>query len=193
AVGLIVLGRPLIALLLERGAFDAASTGAVAGALAFFALGLIGNGLIEIVARVFFALNDTWTPTLAALAAVGVNLGLGLLLPGLFSRWGWLPYAGLALANSIAALVQLGLMAKPVSARIGGLDSGLILRQALRAFAASLGMGLVLWGWMQLAPAHPLIAGGGGLILGIGAYYALGRLFGVVELHELLHLRLRRR
>jgi putative peptidoglycan lipid II flippase len=192
AVGLIVLGRPLIALLLERGAFDATSTGAVAVALAFFAFGLIGNGLIEIVARVFFALNDTWTPTLAALAAVGVNLGLGLLLPGLFSRWGWLPYAGLALANSIAALVQLGLLAKPVGARIGGLDSGFILQQALRALAASLGMGLVLWGWMQVAPAQPLIAGGGGLILGIGAYYALGRVFGVVELRELLHLRLRR-
>ncbi|HOS80814.1 MAG TPA: lipid II flippase MurJ, partial [Anaerolineae bacterium] len=188
AVGLIVLGRPLIALLLERGAFDAASTNAVAGALAFFALGLIGNGLIEIVARVFFALHDTWTPTLAAIAAVAVNLMLGLLLPDVFARLGLLPYAGLALANSVAALVQLGVLLRPVSARLGGIGGRQILRQAWRSLAASLGMGAVLAGWLHLAPSQPLVAGGVGVLLGVGVYYGLGRAFGVTELQETLQL-----
>lgn len=193
AVGLIVLGRPLIALLLERGAFDAASTGAVAAALGFFALGLLGNGLIEIVARVFFALHDTWTPTLAAVAAVVLNLLLGWTLPGVFGQLGLLPHAGLALANSVAALVQLGLLVAPVSAKIGGLEGRFILRQAARALAASLGMGLVLWGWLQLAPAQPLIAGGVGALVGLGSYYLLARLLGVDEVREMARLLLQRR
>ena len=193
AVGLMVLGRPLIALLLERGAFDAASTSAVALALSFFALGLIGNGLIEIVARVFFALHDTWTPTLAAVAAVVVNLVLGLTLPDVFARLGLLPHAGLALANSVAALVQLVLMMVPVGARIGGLEGGVILRQGLRSLAASAGMGLALWGWLQLAPAQPLISGGVGALVGLGVYYLLARLVGVTELRDMLRLLLRRR
>ncbi|HPD40949.1 MAG TPA: murein biosynthesis integral membrane protein MurJ [Anaerolineae bacterium] len=187
-VGLIVLGRPLIALLLERGAFDTASTDAVAGALAFFALGLIGNGLIEIVARVFFALHDTWTPTLAAIAAVAVNLTLGLLLPDVFARLGLLPYAGLALANSVAALAQLGVLLRPVSARLGGIGGRQILRQAWRSLAASLGMGAVLAGWLHLAPSQPLVAGGVWVLLGVGVYYGLGRAFGVTELQETLQL-----
>lgn len=192
AVGLMVLGRPLIALLLERGAFDAASTSAVASALAFFALGLIGNGLIEIVARVFFALYDTWTPTIAALIAVFVNLVLGLMLPGAFARLNLLPHAGLALANSIAALVQLGVMVVPVGARLGGLEGGEVVRQGVRVLAASLGMGLALWGWLQLAPPQALIAGGGGMLLGLGVYYGLARWLGVTELRDMVRL-LRRR
>ena len=45
AVGLILLGRPLLALLYQRGAFDAQATEAVYVALRFYALGLDGPRL----------------------------------------------------------------------------------------------------------------------------------------------------
>ena len=59
AVGLIVLRRPLVQLLFERGAFTAASTHMVAGALALYALGLPAHSVVEIIVRAFYAMHDT--------------------------------------------------------------------------------------------------------------------------------------
>jgi putative peptidoglycan lipid II flippase len=61
ALGLILLGRPLLQLLYQRGAFDAAATDAVYGALRFYALGLVGHACLELAARTFFAQQDTVT------------------------------------------------------------------------------------------------------------------------------------
>ena len=101
AVGLIVLGRPLLQLLYQRGAFDASSTEAVYVALRFYALGLVGHASLELVARAFFARQDTLTPLLLATASALVNIVLGLLLMGP------LGFGGLALANSIAVTAEV--------------------------------------------------------------------------------------
>ena len=101
AVGLIVLGRPLLQLLYQRGAFDANSTEAVYVALRFYALGLVGHASLELVARAFFARQDTLTPLLLATASALVNIVLGLLLMGP------LGFGGLALSNSIAVTAEV--------------------------------------------------------------------------------------
>ena len=64
-VWLTVLARPITAFLLERGAFDAAATRLVAWGLFCYALGLVGLAVVEVMARVFYALGDTVTPVLA--------------------------------------------------------------------------------------------------------------------------------
>jgi len=73
AVGLILIGRPLISLL-ERGAFDAQDSTLVYGALQFFAVGLIFQSLHEVVARSFYADKDTFTPLWTALIAAVANV-----------------------------------------------------------------------------------------------------------------------
>ncbi|MBI5958700.1 MAG: hypothetical protein HY866_08195, partial [Chloroflexi bacterium] len=73
AVGLILIGRPLISLL-ERGAFDADDSALVYGALQFFAFGLIFQSLHEVIARSFYADRDTLTPLWAALIAAVANV-----------------------------------------------------------------------------------------------------------------------
>ena len=100
-VGLIVLGRPLLQLLYQRGAFDASSTQAVVVALRFYALGLVGHASLELVARTFFARQDTIPPLLFAAGSALLNIVLGLLLMGV------LGFGGLALANSIAVSVEV--------------------------------------------------------------------------------------
>src|SRR2546423_15638023 len=67
----------------------------------FDALGRAGPAGGEIVDRVFYARHDTRTPVLAAVLAVGVNVVASLVLMRIDFR-------GLALANSIAALVEAG-------------------------------------------------------------------------------------
>ena len=170
-VGLLVLGRPLVELLFERGAFEATSTEAVAWALAFYTLGLVGHAGLEIIARAFYALHDTFTPVWVGGLAMGLNVGLSLTLPGVFNLAGWPPYAGLALANSVATLLEMvGLLAL-VRRRMGGLEGRRMLTTCARSGLAALAMGAVLLGWRAALPdAGALVLGGGGVLLGAAVY-----------------------
>ena len=180
--GLIVLGQPLIGAIFERGAFSAESTREVSWALAFFALGLIGHSLIEILARAFYALQNTWTPAAAAGGAMVLNLALGLLLPGLFARFGWLPVGGLALANALAALMEMLALIVVMDRQLHGLRLGRTLRWLLRPLVASLAMmgGVGLWLW--LAPPGDVLRSIGGVGLGVGTYVIFAQCLGVDEL-----------
>src|SRR5438067_11863313 len=117
SIGLIVLGVPLIRLVFERGQFDSATTAATASAMVFYALGLAGHATVEIVDRVFYARSDTRTPVLAAVMAVGVNVVASLVL----MQTG-LTFRGLALANSIAALVEAGVLIRLIAIHLPGLS-----------------------------------------------------------------------
>ena len=61
-VGLIILGKPIIQILLERGAFDAMSTRMTNQALFFYTLGLWAFSGTRIMVAAFYALQDTKKP-----------------------------------------------------------------------------------------------------------------------------------
>ncbi len=189
-VGLIVLGEPLIALFFQRGAFGATSTEAVAWALGCFALGLTGHSLIEILARAFYALHDTWTPALTAAVAVVVNVGLGIGLPPLFRRAGLPAHAGLALANAVAALVEMVLLLWQMERRLGRLGS--LRAVVVRAGAASLLMGAVLDLLLPLLPSAAWIRATAGVGAGFAVYLLLARLLRIDELRQAVKLVWRR-
>jgi putative peptidoglycan lipid II flippase len=192
-VGLCVLGGPLVALFFERGAFEASSTNAVAWALTFYSIGLIGHAGLEIIARAFYALHDTATPVLVGGLAMGLNVILSLTLPGLFGSLGWPHHAGLALANSIATLIELVVLIALIRRRTGGLEGSQTLPTLVKSGIASLGMGAVLVGWRAALPgAGAVVLGGGGIILGIGTYLVGALLLRVGEVQAVLKL-IRRR
>ena len=188
-VGLLVLGRPLVGLLFERGAFEATSTDAVAWALGFYALGLIGHAGLEIIARAFYALHDTLTPVWVGGLAMGLNVVLSLTLPGVFGLAGWPPHAGLALANSVATLLELvGLLAL-IRRRMGGLEGRQILVALAKSGLAALAMGAVLLGWRALlADAGPLALAGGGVVLGAATLAGTALLLRMEELQAVVRL-----
>ena len=192
-VGLLALGRPLVGLLFERGAFEVASTEAVTWALAFYALGLLGHAGLEIVARAFYALHDTFTPVWVGGLAMGLNVALSLTLPGVFGLAGWPPHAGLALANSVATLLELVALLALIRRRMDGLEG----RRTAIAFAksglASLAMGAALLGWQAaLSDAEALALGGGGVLLGAVVYAAAVLLLRMEELRAVAGLLIRR-
>src|SRR5690606_36827950 len=81
ASGLLIVGRPLISLL-ESGALGASSSALVYSTLQFFTLGLIVHSLLEVIARSFYADQDTLTPFWAALGGATINLVLSYTLSG---------------------------------------------------------------------------------------------------------------
>lgn len=101
AIILVVLGKPIIRLLFERGEFDAESTERVAWALACLGPGLICFSMVNILARAFFALGDTSTPMKISLVCLGLNLLLAFVLIHPFRE------GGLGLANTMSSTVNL--------------------------------------------------------------------------------------
>ena len=172
-VGLVVLGQPLVALLFERGAFEAASTEAVTWALALYALGLVGHAGVEIAARAFYALRDTFTPVWVGGVAVAINIILSLTLPPVFNTAAWPAHAALALASSLAALAQLAALLSLLHRRLGGLEAKAIVSSLARTALAAVGMAILLVAWQAALPdSDPLLVGGGGVALG-ATYYLL--------------------
>jgi putative peptidoglycan lipid II flippase len=139
-VGLIVLARPIVALLLERGNFGPGDTDATAAALTCYAPGLLGYAIVKIASPTFYALRDSRTPVIVSALSVAVNVALNLALVRVAG------FRGLALGTAVAATLNAGLLLWLLRRRLGGLDS----RQNMHAFAlitvASIMMGLAAWG-----------------------------------------------
>jgi len=192
-VGLLALGQPLVGILFERGAFDQSSTAEVAWALTFFALGLVGHSGLEIVARAFYALHDTFTPVWVGGLAMALNLALSLTLPGAFASQGWMEHGGLALANSVATLLETGVLLVLIRRRLHGIEGWRMLAACAKSGLAALAMGVALLGWRALlADAPALLVGGGGVVLGAAIYLGAVALLRAEELRAVVRLVRRR-
>lgn len=180
-VGLFALRTPIIAMLFERGDFTAESTALVAGALAWFTLGLASHSVVEIVSRAYYALHDTRTPVVIGTAAMALNILLSLLLAPLFTRLGLPPHGGLALANTLATTLEMAALLLPMRRRLGGLDLPRVLPGLARTVVATtlLGVSLALW----LGLSAPLAAGPwGAWIVGVGGVLLGGAVFAAAAL-----------
>jgi putative peptidoglycan lipid II flippase len=187
SLGLILLRQPLVALLFQRGEFDAHSTDLVAWALLWYAAGLAAHSVVEIVARAYYALHDTRTPVFIGAAAMSLNLVFSLVFSALFERNGLAPHGGLALANTLATVIEMGGLLYLMRRRLSGLDGRNILTGTLQAAAAAFLMTFGLWVWMYLTVSQPVwFVALGGVIVG-GGLYILGTLaFGVKEARGLV-------
>jgi putative peptidoglycan lipid II flippase len=190
SVGLILLGRPLLALLYQRGEFDATATEMVYVALRFYALGLAGHACLELVARAFFAGQDTVTPLFLAVASAAASIGLGILLMQP------LDYAGLALANSLAVTAEVMGLLIILRRRWGHVEGRQTLATLCRVLTASALMGgviLLVTQSAQRAGLGWLITVAAGGIAGAAAYLLAARLLGVREISRFVAAVLGRR
>jgi putative peptidoglycan lipid II flippase len=188
-MGLMVLGRPLVSLLFEYGAFGTASTDAVNWALIFFALGLVGHAGLEIVARAFYALHDTFTPVWVGGLTMGLNVALSLTLPMVFASAGLQPFGGLALANSVATLLQFVVLLVLMRRRMNGIHGRRLAGTFAKSSLAASAMVVALIGWQAaLSGAGRLILGGGGLVLGLSVYLIGSMLLRTEELHAIVRI-----
>lgn len=106
--GLIVLGREMIAVALQRGAFSPTATMLAAEVLVYYSFGLFSVAAFTFLQRAFYACDDYRTPLVNAVVTVVLDVLLSLWLKE--TRLG---VSGLAAANSIAFTVGLILYVKP--------------------------------------------------------------------------------
>lgn len=111
AFGLVLLAEPLVATIFYGGNFSYDDVRMTALALRAFAVGLVGFSFVKILAPAYFARHDTRTPVRIGLIALAVNFVLSVVLAWyLTSRDYEGNHAGLALATSVAAIVNAWLL-----------------------------------------------------------------------------------
>src|SRR5215470_3629728 len=128
-VAFLIIPDLILRALFMRGKFTAADATSASQTLVAYALGLLPFVLIRSVIATFLARGDTATPVKASLTAVAVNV----LFKALFYSFTALAQVGLALATSIGAWLNLGLVLW-FAARRGHL----VIDAALRSAAARL-------------------------------------------------------
>jgi len=138
-VGLIVLREPIVALLFKRGAFDAKTTHLTAYALLYYSVGLWAFSAVRIVVSTFYALQDTKTPVRMAVISVCANIILGVVLMGP------LGHGGIALATSLASMLNLGLLVRALKTKLGMLGLKAIMTSAYKTIICSVFMGAAVW------------------------------------------------
>ncbi|MFB0923108.1 MAG: murein biosynthesis integral membrane protein MurJ, partial [Alphaproteobacteria bacterium] len=186
AAALVVIAGPVITILFQRGAFDAADATATAAALAAFALGLPAYVLVKALAPGFFAREDTATPVKIAAAALVLNVVAALALMPSFA------HVGIALAAAISSWFNAGMLALLLYRR-GLLDPDpRLLQRLVRIVIAAALMAAGLWlgtrllgGWL----GHSNLAGAAALAVlvmaGAGLYGVLAQLLRATSLPEM--------
>ncbi len=139
AVLMIILREPLAAVFFEYGLFDAESAERTASALAWFAIGVPAHVVVHVLARAFYAMQDTWTPVVWAVIAVVSNIVLMLLLVDPMG------VEGLALALSISATLEVIGLLIALRRRLGTLDGRFLLASVARSSAATVAAGVAMF------------------------------------------------
>jgi putative peptidoglycan lipid II flippase len=193
AAAVLALSEPMIRLVYQRGAFDAAETTLVATALFWFAFSLPTNGLYLLQTRTFFSLQRPWMATgLAGMDLVVSTLAAWALYKP-FGTGGIV--AGTGIGTSAAAIAQAVVLRR----ELGGLEIGRLLATTARIAIASLALAGASYGVWHLLDAAlgrglfgEIVSLGGGLAAGAVVYLAAARLLRIAELEQIMRL-LRRR
>ena len=168
---LLTLRAQIIRIILGTGKFDWEDTVMTIDTLGFFALSLFAQAAIPLFARMFFARHDSRTPFLIGLFSVFINIFLSYYLA---QKMG---VAGLALAFSIANIINFILLWIFLRKKIGSLDEVRILISAIKFSSAAIACGITvqaikfstvhfvdmtrLWGVL----VQGALAGSGGLLI----------------------------
>ena len=169
--GLIALSEPIMTTLFYHGAFTSLDVEMSALALVAFSTGLVALVAVRVLSPGFFARKNTRTPVRAGVISMLVNTILSIAL--VF----WLKHVGLALATSVAAFVNAGLLLywllkdnayKPLSGWV------LFL---IRVLGASVVMGVVLWWsagdssvWLEYGIVERILNLGTRILGGVGVF-----------------------
>jgi putative peptidoglycan lipid II flippase len=181
-----VLAGPLIRVLYKGGKFTETDAVTAAAALLAYSAATFAWSASAILARGFYALQDTKTPVFITTPMVG----LFVLACALYARWEPRGYLGFALATSAIGILSTLLFLALLQKRAGGLNLRAILSSTARVVLASAAAGgaahllaSLLDARLGLSPLAALVtlvaAGGGGIIV----YVLACRLLRVPELH----------
>lgn len=189
-----LLRAQIVRLALGAGAFDWNDTIRTADVLGIFTLSMLFQSLVPLLARAFYAIQDTWTPLIAGITSEIFNLVLAIILRGP------LGIVGLAVAFSAAALLNFLLLWWLLYFKKGSLGKGEFTMSFAKTCAAS--VALFGFGWIMrqglgtLFPLHTFwqvaLQAFGSVVFGLGAFVVVAVLLKSEEFEEFRYAAVRR-
>ena len=175
----LLLRAQIVRVVVGAGEFGWEETIKTADTLAFFTLSFFAQGLVFLLARAFYAYRDTVTPFVAGL----INALFTVVAAMLFVRE--FGVAGLGLAFSLAALVNVSILWITLRIKVGSLREPEILQSLFRISIAAIFAGVTIQLMKSVVVAvirndtffgvlfQGLIAGGVGLVVYGGVAWLL--------------------
>lgn len=142
-IGLVILARPIVRVLFERGDFSPADTLSTSYAVMAYSLGLVAYSFIKVYVPTFYALNNTRTPVRISLTAVAVNIAVNVTLIVVLPT-GY-KFVGLALGTALSVSLNSSLLAISFREQMGSLKDFQLGRTFGRVLISGLFMGLVVF------------------------------------------------
>lgn len=139
SVWVVILRAHLVRVILGSGKFDWYNTVDTAQALGFFAISIFAQGLIPLLARSFYAHEDTKTPMLVSIFSISLNILLSWFLAQFFG------VLGLALAFSISSIINMLILYIILNIKIRAIDNNKILNSLLKICVFSFGSGFITY------------------------------------------------
>jgi len=137
-IGLMLLAKPIIHIIFERGAFTAFDTVATANTLTLYAIGLFAYSSNKILVPVFYALEDTKYPLIASFIAVGTNILIITLAIDSFQ------HLAIALSTSCSMILNFLFLSIVLYIKTGGYSVRYLLRALGKILVAGTMMALLL-------------------------------------------------
>ena len=144
AAGFLVLARPVVEVLLQRGVVTPRSTELVVGILSFLVLGLVQFSLFQVLMRASYAMQDARSPFVVNAVVIAVNIALNV------AMFEWIGPEGLAAGHAVAYTIAVLLQGRIVAREVPDLDLGRIVRSAARVVAAAAAMAVLVFGLARL-------------------------------------------
>jgi putative peptidoglycan lipid II flippase len=196
AIGLAMLASPNISVIYQHGRFTAEMTRETAGALQFYAIGLVSYSALKVLTPAFYAIGKRNTPMIVSFLAIGTNLFLNWFFT---FRLGW-GHRGLAFSTSIVATINFLLLYLLMRSHAGGLETRRLLSGLTRIGLAGALLGLICWGanhwwlhdWEHSRLMSKLIGLFVTIAVGAAAFFGAAFVLRVREVHEFLGLAMRR-
>ena len=178
----VVVRQPFVEVLFGGGKVSQDDLDVIAFTFAWFLIGLTAHALIAVLARAFYARQDTVTPVVWAVAAVGINTTLAVILVGP------LGLGGLALAIAVAAWVEAIALIVVLRRRLPSFPLAGMGRVALEAIGASLVAGGAAY--VVLGAISSSLGGDPGRLILLVEVSVVGVSFGLVYAGVSLALRI---
>lgn len=163
-VVLIILRLPIVRLAYGTGAFDWQDTLLTSWCLVLLGLSIIGQTLMQIVMRAFYALKDTWKALIITLIGIGINLLFVYFLTNFFSHY----YDWRIILEQIYYQISQA--------------NGAGIMPVIKTFFSD------LWSWMTMRGDSTLAVGG--LAIGVSMTYLIETIIGFWYLNRVTEVKL---
>ena len=187
-IALLVMARPIIALLYEHGRFTPTDTIQTARALWGYGVGLAAFSAVRVMVPAFYSLGLARIPVMVSIGSIAATVVLYFVLMGPFQ------HAGLALATSMGSVMNFIVLAWMLRRRIGGIGGRTLAASGVKILVSGILAGVLAWlvtsriesaiGLRSVA--ERLIVVGAGLVVGTFAYFIAARALRVRELEAIV-------